>query len=107
MKLKGGFSGCTWCHGKGCMGCDAEREKAHKRAMEPIFTADPNNPSDIELLKEVSGAEALMKAFGPGGGGIREVNYNAAIASVKQCMRNHSDGNVTVDSIGVEETRPE
>ena len=36
-EFKGAFEGCNWCHGRGCMMCDREREAAIKAAMEPIF----------------------------------------------------------------------
>lgn len=87
VKLKGGFAGCKWCHGNGCMGCDAEREAAVERARQPIFTADRDDPEDIKQLRRVIGAEALGQAFGPGGGGVGEINRNAAVESFLQVMR--------------------
>ncbi len=87
VKLKGGFTGCKWCHGNGCMGCDAEREAAFKQAQEPIFTADRNDPEDMKQLRRFAGAEAIEHAFGPGGGGIDEINHNAAVESFLQCLR--------------------
>jgi hypothetical protein len=69
------------------MMCDKEREKAEESARQPIFTADRNDPEDMELLKEVFGVDALQQAFGPGGGGMDEVHRNAAIASLRQVLR--------------------
>ncbi len=55
--------------------------------MQPIFTADPNDPEDVAQLRRVVGAEALEHAFGPDGGGMREINENAATESLLQCLR--------------------
>lgn len=79
--MKGRFDGCKWCYGKGCLCCAAERKKAEERAMEPIFTARLDDPEDMERAKKVIGFDALQKAFGPNGGGVREVEYNAAVQS--------------------------
>lgn len=86
-RLKGAFAGCTWCGGNGCLCCDDERRKAEERAFQPIFTADRNNPADMQLFREYFGAEALQKAFGPGGGGMAEIHENALIATVRQTLR--------------------
>lgn len=85
--LKGAYSGCKWCHGNGCMGCDEERRKAEERAMQPIFTAQLDDPEDMRQLKEIFHADKLREAFGPGGGGIEEINYKAAVASFVQLLR--------------------
>jgi len=87
VRLKGAFPGCTWCGGNGCMGCDEERKKAEDRARQPIFTADRNDPEDMKLLKEYFGADALNRAFGPGGGGMDEIHENALIATIRQTLR--------------------
>ncbi len=89
-EFKGAYSGCEWCGGNGCLQCPEERKKAEQRAMEPIFTADRNNPDDMALLNEFCGREALGKAFGPDGEGMVEVERNAAIASFKQAVRKMS-----------------
>ena len=89
-QLKGAFAGCKWCHGSGCMCCDSEREKAIQRAQQPIlsFTHDElDDPTMGPLIKNAIGAEALQKAFGPGGGGMQEVEFNCAVASLVQLMR--------------------
>lgn len=91
------FRNCKWCHGVGCMYCNDEREKANEEAMKPIFTADLNNPHDMELLTRCVGREAIEKAFEPGvsvfdqalgrgGGGMQEIERNAAIASFLQSL---------------------
>ncbi len=87
MRFKGAFSGCKWCGGNGCLQCDDQREEAEKRAMQPIFTADPDNPDDMALLRKSLGPEAIEHAFGPDGGGIQEIHRNAAIASLIQAVR--------------------
>ena len=90
-----GFDGCKWCGGQGCNQCLIERRKleaeieAAQLNPQPIFTADINNSDDMELLKDNFGAEALARAFGPGGGGMEEIETNAAVASLVQTLRNH------------------
>jgi len=87
QQLKGAFSHCQWCGGYGCMCCDEERRKYEERRSQPIFTADRSDPDDMEALRRVVGREALERAFGPGGGGIDEVEFNAALQSLVQTMR--------------------
>lgn len=87
QQLKGAFSHCQWCDGYGCMCCDEERRKYEERRSQPIFTADRNDPADMEALRRVAGREALERAFGPGGGGIDEIEYNAAVESLVQAVR--------------------
>ena len=87
MRFKGAFADCSWCGGIGCLACPGEREKAEKKAMEPIFTAEIDNPNDLKLLDEFLGKDALEHAFGPDGDGMREVNRNAAVASFLQAVR--------------------
>jgi hypothetical protein len=87
QQLKGAFPHCQWCGGYGCMCCDEERRKHEERRSQPIFTADRSDPADMEALRRVAGREALERAFGPGGGGIHEVEYNAAVESLVQAMR--------------------
>jgi len=52
--------------------------------IEPIFTADLNNPADMELLKQFFSAEAINKALDDGGGGHQEILDNAALARLFQ-----------------------
>ena len=88
--LKGAFAGCKWCNGNGCMGCDEERRKFEERQSKPIFTANRNDPQDMEALKRVIGREAIEHAFGPEGGGMIEVQRNAAVESLLQALRKQS-----------------
>jgi hypothetical protein len=74
------------------MGCDEERRKYEERRAKPIFTADRNDPEDMEALRRVVGREALEQAFGPGGGGMTEVEYNAAVESLVQTIRKARTG---------------
>lgn len=99
-QLKGAFPGCKWCHGSGCMCCDRERERAIQRAHEPILSfthAELDDPTMGPLIKNAIGAEALQKAFGSGGGGMQEVEFNCAVASLVQLMRKCRSG-ATEDS---------
>ena len=41
----------------------------------------------MKLLKECFGAEALQRAFGPGGGGMDEIRHNALVANIRQALR--------------------
>ncbi len=70
---------------------DSERKKAEekfkKNGPQPIFSADRSNPEDMKLLNQVVGKDALEHAFGPDGGGVREIERSAAIGSFLQTMR--------------------
>lgn len=82
----------SWCNGRGCNQCYLERkqyEEQHK-TPQPLFSADINDPGDMQLFKEVFGREALEHAFGPDGGGIHEIEQAAALAAFKQAMRKHN-----------------
>jgi len=85
------YRNCKFCHGRGCLACDQQREKDMKAAMEPIFEADPNDPSDMELLKNAMGAEAIEKAARTAEQNktslAHELTYNLAVASFLQAMR--------------------
>ena len=85
---KGAFHGCRFCGGSGCLACDGQRKKAEKMAMKPIFTAKRDNPKDMAALKRVFGPDALAHAYGPEGGGLHEIEYNAALESLNQFLRN-------------------
>jgi hypothetical protein len=85
---------CKWCHGRGCTFCPTERAKweaaEEKRRMEPILTARFDDPQEMEEFKQVMGREAIEKAFGPGGGGVQEIERNAAIVSLTRLLRKHT-----------------
>lgn len=79
-----GFKHCKWCHGSGCMCCDAEEAKweaqeakrQEARAAEydrlfpngptPIFTARRDNPDDMaalgRILKAAMNPEGIAEA---------------------------------------------
>lgn len=88
------FFNCKWCHGRGCTFCPAERAKweaaEEKRRMEPILTARFDDPQEMAEFKRVMGGEALDKAFGPGGGGVEEIEYNAAVVNLVRALRKHT-----------------
>ena len=69
------------------MACDEERRRHEGQMSKPIFTADRNDPEDMAALRRVVGREALERAFGEGGRGIAEVEYNAAVESLLQALR--------------------
>lgn len=109
---------CKFCHGRGCLACPGERkrdqEKAAKASPAPItegntegaepdleaallFSADPNDPKDMKLLKDVIGREAIEHAFADDaslletaltgrGGGVQEIERRAAIAQFIQAL---------------------
>ena len=66
---------------------DEERRKYEERRSQPIFTADRNDPADMQALPRVAGRQALERAFGPGGGGVADIEYNAAVESLIQAVR--------------------
>ncbi len=90
------FPGCRFCHGRGCLACPGERKKAQRQAVEPIFTADLDDPHDVELLRQYFGRQAVEKAFSTGGGirrvqFTREIEFNAAVASFLQEVHRSRD----------------
>jgi hypothetical protein len=99
--LKGGkmsaYENCKWCHGNGCNQCNFEREKRikeyEKNGPQPIFSMKINPDGtleDPELAKSCIGKDALEKAFGPEGGGVREIELNCAVASLIQQLRKNN-----------------
>ncbi len=97
QQLKGAFPHCRWCGGFGCLGCDQERRNYEEQRSQPIFTADVNDPDDMEALRRVAGRPALEQAFGPGGGGVGEIEYNAAVESLVQAARKAKPCNAEAD----------
>ena len=75
------FVGCRFCSGLGCVACPGEKETAFERVSEPIFVADKNNTSDLELLSRVLTA-----------GSVEDVEREAALASVIQALRKAARG---------------
>ena len=87
---------CRWCGGgsvmfgpPGCAACynarsakklevDAEYARQFPDGPKPFFTARRDKPEELDAMRRVVGAEALEKAFGPGGRGMEEVLENAA-----------------------------
>ena len=97
-QLKGAFRDCKWCHGTGCMGCDAEREKAFERSKRPILQYTPEDMKDPTLgplIRDAIGAKALEKAFGFDGGGMDEVRANCAMVTLLQAIRENSHTNAS------------
>jgi hypothetical protein len=79
---------CQWCRGEGCVACFNARQKREVALEEeyarqfpngpqPIFTVKRDDPEQMAALRRVAGVEALEKAFGPGGGGVGEIEENA------------------------------
>lgn len=94
---------CDWCQGRGCVACAAKRKaldeeyaRQFPNGPEPIFTARRDNPEEMEALKRIVGREAVEKAFGPGGGGIAEIEANAA--AEKEKLAAQKKGNYILDA---------
>lgn len=66
---------------------DAEYARQFPNGPEPMLVVRRDNPEDMELLKKVFHREAIEKAFGPGGGGMEEIERNAAEARAVQAAR--------------------
>jgi hypothetical protein len=81
------YANCRFCGGRGCLACEGERQKDVQKEPQPIFVASRDDPKDLEALGRVIGREAIDKAFGPDGGGIKEIEFNAAVESFKQAAR--------------------
>ncbi|MCJ7483899.1 MAG: hypothetical protein MUO31_13150 [Thermodesulfovibrionales bacterium] len=80
------YEGCKWCCGEGCNQCKIELEKA-KKEPEPIMTINMNDPDEVKFARGYIGREAMENAFGPGGGGIQEIERNAAIFELIKVLR--------------------
>lgn len=72
------YIGCRWCGGRGCLQCEGEADAAYKREFPegptPIATFRFDNPAEMEMARSIFGADALKKTFGPGGGGMSEID---------------------------------
>jgi hypothetical protein len=60
------YRDCRFCHGKGCLACESERDKEYKRQFpngpEPTATFQRNNPEDMKALEEmIPGITDIMK----------------------------------------------
>ena len=67
--------------------CDEARRVYEEHESQPIFTARRDEPEDMAALGRVIGGEALARAFAPGGGGVAEIEWNAAVESLLQTLR--------------------
>lgn len=71
------YRDCRWCRGRGCLYCKSEADKSFKIAF-------PNGPepmatftlAELDKARHAIGADALTKAFSPGGGGLAEIIEN-------------------------------
>lgn len=81
------YRDCRFCHGAGCLACDGERKKASEKGPVPMFVAQYDDPEDMEVLKRIFSADAVTAAFSPGGGGLKALEQEAAIASFFQAVR--------------------
>ena len=86
--------------------CEGERQRKHivrDGGATLIFTADPDNPADMQLLKQVIGREAVEERYKKamrgdfigGGSGIeefvRQTNIAGILASMEQLQRKERD----------------
>ena len=65
-------------------------EKALEARRQPVLSVtveEMKDPTLGPLIKQAIGREAIERAFGPGGGGIAEVEENCAIVSLLQALR--------------------
>ena len=71
------YRDCRWCRGRGCLYCKSEADKAFKIAFpngaEPMATF---TLAELDKARDAIGAEAVTKAFSPGGRGLAEVIQN-------------------------------
>lgn len=92
------YENCKWCEGRGCMYCDTERQKDAQREIKPVFSANLDDPKDIERLKQFFGANAINEAWNnaekspdPQREFGRLMAVNGAIASILQLMDKERD----------------
>jgi hypothetical protein len=89
-EARGIYRDCRFCGGRGCLYCPAEADKAYKAAFpegaKPLATfklSDFEKPGGLEAIRKAIGADAITKAFAPGGGGMAEVEANIKEAADK------------------------
>jgi hypothetical protein len=86
---------CRWCNDRGCISCADKRKKRQEQmdaaykaqfpnGPQPIFTARRDKPEEMEQLKEILHADKIAAAFGPGGGGIDEIEKKCQEAMAKR-----------------------
>ena len=82
------YRDCRWCHGRGCLQCEGEADKAYRADFPngpiPLATLDLTTPEGVAAARRAVGAEALTKAFSPGGGGIEEIIDNIRAAGIHE-----------------------
>lgn len=73
------YRDCKWCQGRGCVYCESEAAKAYRAEFpdgpKPIATFGMD---EMEKANACIGADAITKAFGPGGRGMAEILENIA-----------------------------
>lgn len=78
------YRDCRFCNGRGCVACEGEAERAYKLAFpdgpKPVATFE-TTPEGLRFANVTIGAEAIDKAFGPGGGGVAEILHNCRKAA--------------------------
>jgi hypothetical protein len=85
------YRDCPWCHGRGCLQCKIEADKEYERQFpngpQPIATFDITTPEGVEKARQAIGVEALEHAFGPDGGGVREIIRNCEKAAAEEVAK--------------------
>jgi len=74
-----GFDGCRFCHGRGCLACEAEKARVEAEAANPNPIFVISTPEDLDLAGRWFGKEAVENG--------ENLPENALIASVLQAMQ--------------------
>lgn len=72
------------------MACDQERDKAFEQAKQPILSVTPDDMEDPTLgsmIRDAIGAEAIQKAFAPGGGGMDDIRAACSDVEIVRACR--------------------
>lgn len=87
---------CRFCQDRGCLCCAGERLRHQRRAAQPIFVAQTDNPDHLALLRKYFGADALNEIAEKANGDPAEFNLhlhlNAFRALVAQEKLESGDG---------------
>lgn len=86
---------CDWCGSNGCAACSNAREQRRNNldaeyirqfpdGPKPIFTANTDDPEQMEALKRVFHREKIEQAFGPGGRGMEQILEDSAREMAKR-----------------------
>ena len=87
------YQNCHFCHGRGCLACETERQKDAQKPIEPAFIVrEDHRENDLALLKDALGRDVLEEEIGLGGNWAGRIDGKLALAKLRQHLRAEDDG---------------